>query len=314
MAIAKTTKFQDINESKANFDRIYRCDDPREYYRVLHGLDYIIPDLAKPLFRSVVEASTAVRGHAPRVLDLGCSYGINAALLRYPLDLERLAQRYRDFDISGLTSEQVTSLDRHYFASWPTEFDGVITGLDVASPAIRYAMAAGLLDDGIAEDLEIHSPSAQARKMLEGTDLVISTGCVGYVGERTFERILAAAGGSRPWIASFVLRMFSYRSIENALARHGYTTERLEGITFVQRRFHSASEAEETLNVLRRQGMDPAGKEAEGLLHAEFYLSRPEAEAVDAPLASIVSITSGANRSYGRRFRLAGDQRIRLIK
>jgi hypothetical protein len=314
MTIATTAKFQDINESKANFDRIYKCDDPREYYRVLHGLDYIIPDLAKPLFRSVVEASTAVRGQAPRVLDLGCSYGINAALLRYPLDLGRLAQRYRDFDISGLSPGEVTSLDRHYFSSWPTDFQGTIAGLDVAGPAIRYAMAAGLLDDGVVEDLESRPPTAQACAVLEGTDLVISTGCVGYVGERTFERILAAAGSSRPWIASFVLRMFSYRSIENALACHGYVTERLEGVTFVQRRFHSASEAEETLKVLRRQGVDPTGKEAEGLLHAEFYLSRPADEAVDAPLASIVSITSGANRSYGRRFRLVGDRRIRLIK
>jgi hypothetical protein len=137
---------------------------------------------------------------------------------------------------------------------------------------------------------------------------------VSNVGERTFERILAAAGGSRPWIASFVLRMFSYRSIENALARHGYVTERLEGVTFVQRRFHSASETEETLSVLQRQGVDPAGREAEGLLHAEFFLSRPEAEVAEAPLGRVVSITSGANRSYGRRFRLVGDQRIRPIK
>jgi SAM-dependent methyltransferase len=314
MAITKTQKFQDINESKANFDRIYQCNDPREYYRVLHGLDYIIPDLAKPLFHSVVEAATAARGHAPRVLDLGCSYGINAALLRYPLDLERLGQRYRDFDLIGMSSSKVTELDRKYFASWPTEFEGVITGLDVAAPAIRYAKAAGLLDHGIAEDFEKDDPSPAAREVLAGTDLVISTGCVGYVGERTFERILKSAGGSQPWIASFVLRMFSYKAIEDALARHGYVTERLEGITFVQRRFHSASEAEETLGVLHRQDIDTTGKESEGLLHAEFFLSRPEAEAVQAPLPGIVSITSGASRSYGRRFRMSGDHRIRLIK
>jgi SAM-dependent methyltransferase len=288
MAITKTQKFQDINESKANFDRIYQCNDPREYYRVLHGLDYIIPDLAKPLFHSVVEAATAARGHAPRVLDLGCSYGINAALLRYPLDLERLGQRYRDFDLIGMSSSKVTELDRKYFA--------------------------GLLDHGIAEDFEKDDPSPAAREVLAGTDLVISTGCVGYVGERTFERILKSAGGSQPWIASFVLRMFSYKAIEDALARHGYVTERLEGITFVQRRFHSASEAEETLGVLHRQDIDTTGKESEGLLHAEFFLSRPEAEAVQAPLPGIVSITSGASRSYGRRFRMSGDHRIRLIK
>src|SRR3546814_4460330 len=37
--------------------------------------------------------------------------------------------------------------------------------------------------------------------------LIVSTGCVGYVSNRTFERLAACtAHGEAPWVASFVLR------------------------------------------------------------------------------------------------------------
>jgi hypothetical protein len=119
--------------------------------------------------------------------------------------------------------------------------------------------------------------------------------------------------GSSPWVVSFVLRMFPYDTIEAELAQHGLVTEKLGGVTFVQRRFHSESELEATLKAVQARGLDPHGKEADGLFHAELFVSRPEAEVRDNPLSEIVSVTSGENRRYGRRYRW-GSRKARLMQ
>ena len=122
-------------------------------------------------------------------------------------------------------------------------------------------------------------------RSLAQVDLVTSTGCVGYVTHKTFERLLpAVTEGRPPWLANFVLRMFPFQPIAEILKERGYVTEKLEGRTFVQRKFASGEEQEQVLSQLREQDIDPAGKEAEGHLLAEFYLSRPISETAAAPI------------------------------
>lgn len=72
-----------------------------------------------------------------------------------------------------------------------------------------------------------------------------------------------------------MLRLWDFEPIEATLSDFEYVTERLEGKTFRQRRFVSDRERERVLERLRERGIDPSGKEAEGHLHAEFFLSRP---------------------------------------
>jgi SAM-dependent methyltransferase len=299
---------------KTNFDRIYLMDDPREYFRVLYGLDYIIPDLAAPIFEQIVRASSELRGRPVKVLDLGCSYGINAALLRFPLDIERLAQRYRDLQAAGLSSSEVVELDRSYYAGWPRSLPVELIGLDVSAPAIAYATASGLLDRGFAEDLENNDPSPALAAALADVDIVVSTGCIGYVGERTFARLSAAIRRPGLWVASFVLRLYGFEEIESCLSGRGLETERLDGVTFVQRRFHSEREYRESIAAIDARGIETLGKEDEGLMHAEFYLSRPRAERSRLPLERLVSVTSGASRPFGRRYRRHSDDVVRLIR
>ncbi len=120
-------------------------------------------------------------------------------------------------------------------------------------------------------------------------DLVTSTGCVGYVTEKSFKRLLpAVTQGQSPWIGNFVLRMFPFDPIEETLQDWGYVTEKLEGRTFVQRRFASAEEHEQVLEQLRERGIDPTGKETEGNLLADFYLSRPANEVAEAPIERLL--------------------------
>jgi SAM-dependent methyltransferase len=314
MKLRQALSYSHVNTAKANFDRIYLEEDPREYYRVLGGVDYIIPDLAKGIFQNIISALEQERRRPIRVLDLGCSYGINSALIHFPLDIGRLIQRYLDLQGAGLTTSELIRLDRHYFLSWP-RLDVEIVGCDASKPAIDYARAVGLIDHGIGGNLENEPVSAAARALLGGgIDLIISTGSVGYVTERTFGKLLAAIGQPAPWVASFVLRMFPYQRISELMQESGLVTEKLQGVTFVQRRFHSESECVQVIENLEAQGIDTRNKEAEGLLHAELFLSRPPGDCERHPLDELVSVTSGASRPFGRRYRRGDDRVIRLVR
>jgi SAM-dependent methyltransferase len=307
-------KFDVLNRNKANFDEIYDLPDPREYFRVLSGLDYVIPDLAKGVFRTLIENYGRSRGRTLRVLDIGCSYGINAALIRFPFDLQRLANRYAAPRMHALDASDVVEFDSHYFRSWPDEMDAQFIGLDSSAAAVAYAQRVGLIESGISSNLEMGPPTADETRELRALDLIISTGCVGYITAKTFQRILALQDRNPPWVASFVLRMFPYDDIAVELERFGLVTEKLEGVTFVQRRFHSEDEYETTLSALRKRGVDPKGKEAEGLFHAEFFLSRPKDQVRERPLSELISVTSGESRNYGRRYRRISSRGIKLIR
>jgi hypothetical protein len=280
---------------KANFDGIYNAPDPREYFRVLAGLDYVIPDLAKGVFRSLIAHCATFRKDTVKVVDVGSSYGINSALIDYPLDIGRLARRYSAPEVYELPSKELMALDERYFGSWPKLTDASFVGVDTSENAVAYARNVGLLQGVVTSNLEATDPSDAERCLLRDTDLVISTGCVGYVTEGTFRRILGChEGGTPPIVASFVLRMYPYHDIMDELRRVGLTTEKLAGVTFVQRRFDSREEYQSTIDRLDALGIDPAGKEADGLLHAELFVSRPEEDVKRLPLGELVSVTSGA--------------------
>jgi SAM-dependent methyltransferase len=296
---------------KACFDDIYIQEDPREYFRVLYGLDYIIPDLARGIFANLVAALEERRGHPLKVLDLGCSYGINAILLRTPLDLARLAQRYSNLAAHDLSPEECADLDRRYFQAWPRQ-PMTILGLDSSASAVSYAKRVGVIDDGLALDLETRPLSRAGREMLRDVDLIISTGCVGYVTERTFAQILETIDGPMPWVASFVLRMYPYTAIAGELRRKGLVTEKLEGATFTQRRFHSEQECRQVLSCLDEIGISTRGKEAEGLLQAEFHLSRSPADIAAIPLEQVANVTTGEGHAFGRRYRRIADDTLVL--
>jgi hypothetical protein len=290
----------DPNDAKASFDDIYTRQDPRDYYGVLGSLDYAIPDLANPIFRQLAGAYREARGRNATLLDLGSSYGINAALFRYPLSFGMLRRRYAQRAMLKLPASEVQTLDRNYFNAWPRTQPERIVVADVSGPAVAYAVRAGLADAGIDQSLEDGIPSLEIAKTLADIDIVVSTGCVGYVTEKTFKTILKAANNA-PWVVSFVLRMFDYSPIEAALARAGLKTEKLRSAAFVQRRFRDEEEAAGVIDVLQKRGVDPTGLETDGLLYAELYVSRPAAEVAAAPLDEVVTIANGRNMSFGPR-------------
>lgn len=265
---------------KVTLDHIYTRPDPRAYFRELRGLDYCVPQQAKPYFAKLLkEYRESEHVGTPRVLDIGCSYGINAALLKYDVTMDELYARYGDDAEPGegpgaAGHEALLARDRELARSRrpadPTRF----TGLDTSGDALSYALAAGFLDDAVHADLERHDPTPEQSARLAGMDLVISTGCIGYVTERTLTRVVEAQQGHLPWMAHFVLRMFPFDPVERVLDGLGYRTVRVDDV-FRQRRFASPQEQARVLETMAAAGVDARGLEAEGWLYARLYLSRP---------------------------------------
>ncbi|MGI8311908.1 class I SAM-dependent methyltransferase [Saccharopolyspora hattusasensis] len=257
---------------KILLDQIYTQPDPRAYFNTLRELDYCIPQLAKPYFQKVIQEYRESHGvRAPTILDLGCSYGINAALLKCDATIDELNEHYCRTDARTADRDWLLARDRNLVRSRSQLKDVRFVGLDNSEPALSYALAAGFLDDAVHADLEAHDPTEQQRVLLTGTDLVISTGCIGYVGERTLASI---ARRHRPWMAHFVLRMFPIEPIADGLAALGYENVPVPGM-FKQRRFASAQEQSRVLETLSAAGVDPSGLEADGWLYARLHLFQP---------------------------------------
>jgi len=292
--------FKELNESKVNLDHIYNRPDPRVYFRELRKLDYAIPGQAKPLFETLISHLQEGTQDPIHVLDLGCSYGVNAALLKHDLTMRDLYEHWVDARLADVDPGEVVERDRRFFSD-AGEREIEVTGLDQAANAVAFAEEAGLLDTGIAANLEVEPLPEAASEELASVDLITSTGCVGYVTERSFERLLpVVTRGRAPWMANFVLRLFPFGPIEKTLAKWGYVTEKLEGRAYAQRRFANPEEREGVLRGLHERGIDPIGREEDGRLYAEFFLSRPAAEAERMPLAELLATAESTTAQPGK--------------
>jgi carnitine O-acetyltransferase len=284
------TEFDLDDTGKIDLTTIYDRPDPRPYFQTLKKLEYRIPAAAEPVFRRVVAAIRAAR--APRhltVLDVGSSYGVNAAILKHDCELADMFARYT-YTVGGtadLSRGELIARDRVLYRAGDPDL--TVIGLDTSAPAIAYATEAGIMDDGVVADLETRAPNEREAALMAGVDLVISTGAIGYVGAPTFSRILDAARRP-PWLALFALRMFPIDDLAATLARRGYAVFTQPGQSYRQRRFASADERQNVLANLDDLGIDPGGHESEGWYHAGFFFARPAAEDVPPPVRDLVAI------------------------
>src|SRR5215217_5053080 len=101
---------------KASFDLIYDLDDPREYFKTLGTLDYQIPQHGQRLFYALIEARrnghSNGAGEAPlKVVDICCSYGINAAPPQEEENPGNLHARHRSEGLAHPSSEELAEAD-----------------------------------------------------------------------------------------------------------------------------------------------------------------------------------------------------------
>ncbi|MFF5019717.1 hypothetical protein [Streptomyces sp. NPDC001165] len=263
---------------KSRFDDIYDRPDPRAYFRRLAPLEYEIPHHAQPVFRQAATNRAALDdGHPgrPAVLDVCCSYGINAALLNHDVTLANMYERYSSPDRQAMSTAELAAQDKEFYAERRRPDAVPVFGLDVAAPAVHYALEVGLLDAAFADDLEQAPPSPGLRRALAEVGLVTLTGGGSYVTARTFTALLD--GARRPvWVSAFVLRTVSYHPIVRALAAHGLSTTVDVSRTYPQRLFTDEREQRYAIEAVRALGGDPAEREKDGRFHSLRYESRPE--------------------------------------
>ncbi|MEV0319703.1 hypothetical protein ACIBKX_16390 [Streptomyces sp. NPDC050658] len=261
---------------KTRFDDIYDQPDPRAYFRTLSPLEYEIPHQAQDVFRRTLAQRSAVRGtHLPvTVLDVCCSYGINAALLNHDLSLADLYAHYTGPATNGLTRGELIECDKEFYASRRRDDAVPVIGLDTAENATRYALEVGLLDEAYAENLERHPPSAALRRAVSGVGLITVTGGIGYITHRTFDALLDATGVP-VWVSAFVLRTVPFQSILASLDAHGLATESDPARTYPQRLFTDREEQRNAVELVLKAGDDPAGLESEGRYYTRLHQSRP---------------------------------------
>lgn len=266
---------------KANFDHIYDQPDPRAYYTTLADYDYRIPKHAQRVFGELIHERRARTGRPPRVLDLACSYGINAVLLRCDgVSFESLARRYASPELQGMTPEEVVEHDREYFAHRVLPGAPAIYGCDVAANAVRYGIRAGLLADGWDINLETTDPDAGMREILAETDLITVSSAIGYLTYRTVGTVLACIPKERrPWFAAFSLRTAPIDPVAHALRDHGLELATLTGRTVRQRRFVDEKEQANAIESVRNRGYVVNGHETDGYWHAQLYVGMPVDEA-----------------------------------
>ncbi|MET9079306.1 hypothetical protein ABZX95_46045 [Streptomyces sp. NPDC004232] len=263
---------------KSRFDDIYDRPDPRAYFRRLAPLEYEIPHHAQPIFRQVAADRAALAdGHRgrPAMLDVCCSYGINAALVNHDVTLAEMYERYTAPGRRTMPTAELAAQDKEFYAERRRPDAVPVFGLDVAAPAVRYACEVGLLDAGFTDDLEQGPPGAGLSGALAEVGLITLTGGGSYVTARTFTALLG--GVRRPvWVSAFVLRTVSYHPIVRALAAHGLSTTVDVTRTYPQRLFTDEREQRYAIEAVRALGGDPAGCEEDGRFHSLHYESRPD--------------------------------------
>ncbi|WP_189186729.1 hypothetical protein [Streptomyces albiflavescens] len=267
-----------VTGGKSRFDDIYDRPDPRAYFRRLAPLEYEIPHHAQPVFRQVATERAALddgRPHSPAVLDVCCSYGINAALLNHDVTLAEMYERYTSPARQAMSTAELAARDKVFYAERRRPDAVPVFGLDVAAPAVHYALEVGLLDAAFTDDLEKGSPSPRLRRALAEVGLITLTGGGSYITARTFTALLD--GARRPvWVSAFVLRTVSYHPIVRRLAAHGLRTTVDVSRSYPQRLFTDERERQYAIAAVRVLGGDPAGREENGHFHSLRYESRPD--------------------------------------
>lgn len=275
------TRYNEENQAKQSFDYYYTRETPHEYLDEMSRLGYQIAEQARPY--SVAAARLLARENAGwpiRMLDIGCSYGIGAAFVKYGCTFEELASFFTSRAPADYAS--CIAATRTWLNVVPPRVEMGVVGLDVSGSAVQFAVDSGLLDCGITRDLESEEPSDDETAWISGCNLLVCTGAIGYIGRQTFDRVLAHLGSSRtdrtgPAAVMTVLRMFDTSEVASAFSDAGWEFRQVPGVRLPQRAFADQVEKEKVLAVLREKGVDPEGWESLGVYYADLFVaSKPE--------------------------------------
>ena len=268
--------YEEQNRVKASFDAAYTAPTPHRYLRNMAAVDYRMADYMNPFLSAVVDAS-ATSAEPVRVLDLGCSYGLSAALLKTNCEYDELVQFYRRNTSSEFSA--CVAASRRWLRSHKVRDDVKVVGFDSSREAVRFSAASSMIDEGIARNLEEGESglTGDEASLVRNCDVLLSTGAIGYVTERTVEPILDEFGNNccgrlGPVALMSVLELFDPQPIRDVFADHGFRFEELP-VRLPQRRFADESEREGVLETMRQRGLPTRVLEGENKMFASLCVA-----------------------------------------
>ena len=272
--------YDEQNRVKASIDSAYTAPTPHRYLHNMTAVDYRMADYMNPYLSAVVDASITSQEQV-RVLDIGCSYGMSGALLKTDCAYRDLAEFYRQEASSEYASCVVES--QRWLDSHAMREDVEVVGFDSSEEAIRFAAASHMIDEGIALNLEEETSELTASEahLVQECDVLLSTGAIGYVTDKTVNPILDefgnnARGALGPVAVMSVLELFDPAPIAEAFTEHGYRFGQLP-VRMPQRRFVDEEERLGVIERLRQRGMQADALASEHQMFAGLCIAaKPE--------------------------------------
>ncbi|MCB9831098.1 MAG: hypothetical protein H6807_01385 [Planctomycetes bacterium] len=288
--------FEEENEAKASFDDVYVAPTPHGYIAAMAESGYQIGEQARRYCAAAARLLKERNGAALplQMLDVGCSYGIGSAFVKYNCSFDEMVAFFATRAPADYRA--ACAATRMWLNITPPACRIRTVGLDSSEPAIRFAVDAGLLDGGIARDFELAGarPTESERAWFRGCNLLMSTGAIGYVTERTLDVVLRdlgkeAPGEFGPVAVVTILRMFDVGPIRKAFEDWGYAFTAVPGVRLPQRRFTDAKERREVLAILHQRGVETGAWEDDGRHYADLYVASAP-EHLDVLLSRMTSV------------------------
>lgn len=208
---------------KKDFTNIYTKNFPNSYLKEMKRLEYRIPDKTKPLYLSIAKQLYNKFSKTINIIDIGSSYGINSALMKHDLTMS-------DLDDFFLRKEPTMEESKQFFAHLSSDDSLDFYQIDISKPALRFSENVNLCKKGICVNLETDNLSLRE---LPQSDMIIATGCIGYIGYRAFSNVFELIKKQDeenlehpnlgPILAFSVLRIFDMADIEKTFDHYGYS-------------------------------------------------------------------------------------------
>ncbi len=263
---------------KKDFTDIYTQDSPCGYLKEMNRLKYFISDSTKPLYNSIIGQLEETLSRPINILDLGSSYGINSSLIKYKLTMSELS----DFFLDG--SEPTKKEIKQFYEKCNSNDNINFYQIDISEEALKFSEEMNLCERGINIDLE--DEKLNLLEPLPKIDMVIATGCVGYIGYKAFLNLLKVIKNRQsnsneseteyvpPIFAFSVLRMFDMKDIEEVFKIYGYSIVKSDIEPIRQRSFSDPKEEAQTILLLHSMGINTKNYEDDGNFYADFYIAR----------------------------------------
>ena len=264
-------------EVKKDFTNIYIQKSPNAYLKEMKRLDYRIPNETKPLYLSIAKQLYTKLKKKINNIDIGSSYGINSALMKYNLTMS-------DLDDFFLEQEPSIEQSKQFFENLSSDDTLDFYQIDISQPALKFSENTGLCKKGICVNLESGNLPIQD---LPQADMIIATGCIGYIGYKAFSNLFELIkkqqsesnleSSEKGTVFAFsVLRIFDMEKIQKVFDHYGYSLVKSDIKPIRQRRFSDSEEKYKTISLLHGKGIDTKWLEDDGHFYADFYIASPK--------------------------------------